>query len=98
MSAASVRPRVCPESRRGPARVGPGEELCLDVWVCLYEYTMDMASQTSDLSLSDETFFAEVGHTDLRDPKESTDHSKAVPYGTCTPPPARVQPSHQVPT
>ena len=98
MSAASVRPHVCPESRRGPARVGPGEELYLDVWVCLYEYTMDMASQTSDLSLSDETFFAEVGHTDLRDPKESTDHSKAVPYGTCTPPPARVQPSHQVPT
>lgn len=85
---------MCPESRRGPARVGPGEELCLDVWVCLYEYTMDIASQTSD-----ETFgFAEVGHTDLRDPKESTDHSKAVPYGTCTPPPARVQNSHQAPT
>ena len=38
---------MCPESRRGPARVGPGEELYLDVWVCLYEYTMDMASQTS---------------------------------------------------
>ena len=58
-----MRPRLCPESRRGPARVGPGEELCLDVWVCLYEYTMDMASQTSDLSLSDETFFAEVRGT-----------------------------------